>query len=127
VTLDGVDLGTWDKRSGGAVDSNELTYQPGAMAPRISLGGALALANVTVARLYDLSRDQAKVHWMITRVGKGRVVIKQIPLDNDGNNTGQQPITWQGVLKALTPPEVDSTANDHAEITLEVVPDGYVT
>ena len=39
VTVDGRDLGTWDKCEGGEVDSDEVTYKPGAMGPVVSLGG----------------------------------------------------------------------------------------
>jgi hypothetical protein len=127
ATLDGVDLGTWDKKDGGDIDSDDVSYKPGGMAPRISLGGTVNVANVTISRLYDLSRDQLNIHWLISRVGKGWIVVKQTPLDNDGNNNGYDPLTYQGVLKRVGPPPVDSEGTDAALLELEFVPAGLVT
>ena|SRR5215471_14233546 len=127
VVLDGQDLGVWDKKTGGEVDSDDTTYKPGGMAPRVSLGGSVNVGNVTLSRLFDLSRDQQIIHWLISRVGKGWLVVKQTPLDQDGNNLGWAPVTYQGVLKTVTPPEVDSTSSDAAELELQMTPSGLVT
>lgn len=125
VAVDDVDLGVWDKLSGGEVDSEETTYKPGAMAPRISLGGSVNVGNVTVSRLFDLQRDGNIVHWLINRAGKGTIVIKKTPLDVDGN-AANKPLTYRGKLKQVNPPEVDSESSDAALIELEMTPAGTV-
>lgn len=125
VTLDGEPLGTFDTLSGGEIDSEETTYKPGAMGARVSLGGSVNIGNVTVAVLYDLSRIHTIVHWMISRVGKGDVVIKKQPLDVDGNVFGR-PLVYSGKLKQVNPPEHDSESSDAARVELEVVPVGTV-
>ena len=128
VVVDDVDLGTWDKFSGGEVDSEETTYLPGAMGPRVALGGVVNIGSVTVSRLYDLTRDHSGtygVHWLISRAGKGWVVINKQPLDVDGNAFGR-PLVYAGRLKQVNPPEIDSESSDAALIELEVTPAGTV-
>ncbi len=125
VAVDGVDLGTWDTLSGGEVDSEETTYKPGAMAPRISLGGSVNVGNVTVGRLFDVIRDGQIIHWLISRAGKGSIVIKKTPLDVDGNVAGR-PLTYSGKLKQVNPPEHDSNSADAAVLELEMTPAGTV-
>jgi len=125
VTVDGRDLGTWDTFAGGEVDSEETTYKPGGMGERISLGGSVNIGNVTVGVLYDLQRIHTITHWLISRVGKGWVVIKKQPLDADNNAFGDA-LTYQGRLKQVHPPEPDSEASDAAKIELEITPVGTV-
>lgn len=125
VSVDGTDLGTFDTFAGGEIDSEETTYKPGAMGSRISLGGSVNVGNVTVAVLYDLSRIHTVVHWLISRVGKGDVVINKQPLDVDGNVFGR-PLVYKGKLKQVNPPEHDSESSDAARVELEVTPVGTV-
>lgn len=125
VSVDGTDLGTFDKFTGGEVDSDETTYKPGAMAPRVSLGGSVNVGAVTVSRLFDLTRDEPLVHWLISRAGKGQAVVSKQPLDVDGNVNGR-PLVYSGKLKQVNPPEVDSESSDAALIELEITPAGTV-
>jgi hypothetical protein len=126
VSVDGVDLATFDKLTGGQIDSSETTYQLGGMGPRVSLGGHVTPGNVTVEVLYDLQRLHPLVHWLISRVGKGAMVVKKQPLDPDGNAYGR-PITYSGILKQVIPPEVDSETADAALLGLELTTAGTVT
>jgi len=125
VSVDGVDFGIFDKKTGGEVDSSETTYQPGAMGQRISLGGVQEITALTVDRLFDLDRDGQQVHWLMSRVGKGDMVCSVQPLDVDGNVYGR-PMTYKGKLKMVTPPEADSESSDAALISLEMTPAGSV-
>lgn len=125
VSVDGVNLATFDKLSGGEVDSEETTYKPGAMGPRVSLGGSTNIGNVTVSVLYDLTRIHTIIHWLISRVGKGTVVVNKQPLDVDGNAFGR-PLVYSGTLKQVNPPDVDSEASDAALVELEITPVGTV-
>jgi hypothetical protein len=125
VSVDGVDLGTFDKMSGGEVDSDETTYKPGAMGSRISLGGSQNIGTITLSRLYDLTRDHLIVHWLLSRSGKGWAVIRKKSLDVDGNVWGR-PLVYSGRLKMVHPPDPDSTSSTEALIELEVTPTGTV-
>src|SRR5215831_20210442 len=111
VTIDGTQYGTWDVSTGGDVDTTELQYRPGGMGAQISLGGVVTVNALTVGRLYVLERDHVNVHDLLGRVGRGQVVVKKQPLDIDGNAFGR-PLTYNGILKRVTPPEVDSNTAD---------------
>lgn len=126
VSIDGNNLGTFDKMSGGNIDSEELKYRPGAMQPQISLGGSVTVGNVTVSRLYDHSRDHTSVPFLKGRVGKGVAVVRKQPLDVNGAPFGN-PIVYTGKLKALNLPEPDSESDDAALMELEVSTSGMVT
>lgn len=127
VSIDGVKLGVFDVLTGGETDSDELKYRPGGMAPVISLGGVVTVGQLIVSRLYKLQRDHLRVHWLLGRVGKGQAVVTKVVLDPDGNAFGK-PLVTKGVLKRVTPPEVDSNATgDAATIELEITPEGVVT
>jgi len=125
VTCAGRNLGTWDKLTGGEIDSDETTYKPGGMGNRISLGGSVNVGNVTVEKLYDLQNVHAIVHWLLPLVGKATLVVKKQPLDVDGNAWGRA-LVYTGKLKMVTPPEVDSEASDAALLALEMTPVGTV-
>jgi hypothetical protein len=66
------------------------------------------------------------VHWLITRAGKGKVVINKQPLDVDGNVFGTA-LRYTGMLKRVLPPEVDSESSNAALLELEVTPDATVS
>jgi hypothetical protein len=119
VSLDNVSLGVFDKMSGGEIDSEETKYKPGAMAPQVSLGGSVTVNNVTVSRLYVLSRDKAIEATLKSRVGKGAVKVTKQSLDTDGNAFGT-PLVYSGVLKQVTFPEPDSESSAAALVALEV-------
>jgi hypothetical protein len=118
VIIDGANTGVWDKLSGGEVDSEETKYKPGGMAPEVSLGGSVSIGNVTVDRGYDPLRDD--VHALAARVGKADVTVIAKPLDQDRNPFGR-PRTYQGKLKALTPPDIDADGgNEVARVAIEI-------
>lgn len=125
VRIDGTDTGVWDKLSGGEIDSEETKYKPGGMAAAVSLGGSVEVGNVTVSRLYVLDRDHTVIKTWINRVGKANVVVTKQSLDVDGNSFGA-PLVYQGTLKTVTPPEVDSESNDAALVEIEVTCSGTV-
>jgi hypothetical protein len=126
VRVAGRNLGTFDVKTGGETDTDELTYKPGGMAPQVSLGGIPKIGQLIVHRMYTLERDQAVGHWLLTQVGRGHTVVQQQPLDPDKNAYGK-PFTYDGVLKRVTLPEVDSNATEAALIELEVTINGGVT
>jgi hypothetical protein len=115
--------GVWDKLSGGAVDSEEFKYSPGGMADQVSLGGRVTTDNVTVSRLYRLSRDHGIAQKLINAVGKARVIITKLPLDVNGNAGGIKPITYQGTLKRVAFPDHDSESSAAGLLELEITTD----
>jgi hypothetical protein len=120
-----LDLGVWDKRGGGAIDSEETRYNPGGMAPAVSLGGRKTVENVTVSRLYRIVRDHSRMtQRMINGVGRAEMIVKQQPMEITGGPSGLPQIVWKGTLKRVTVPEHDSESNDAALIELEMTVEG---
>lgn len=111
-------LGTWDAKEGGEIDSEENKYKPGGMADEISMGGTKTVGNLTFRRYYDWARDDPILGWMIARVGNGRATPGVQMLDIHGNPQGGL-LTYGGTLKTVTPPDLDSTSNDPAMLSVE--------
>lgn len=123
VVYQGNTTGFWDKKSGGAVDSDDNKYYPGAMAAPISLGGRKTTDNVTLQRIYDRDEDHLLLPKLIEGAGKSRVKITQRPYDQDGNGYGDK-ITYNGILKRVQPPDVDSESGSAAMLEIEVTISG---
>jgi hypothetical protein len=125
VTIDGEDTGLWEKKTGGAVDSDDTKIYPGGRKAPESLGGKQLPENVTLTRTFFLDRDLPRIKVWMNRAGKGRVVIKDQALDADDNVFGA-PLVQSGKLKMVTPPERDSEGSDAAQVVIEVSIDGTV-
>lgn len=125
VVIDGNPTGVWDQKSGGMMDSAETKFRPGGMAQELTLGGAQTLENVTVARLFNLSRDLPMVKGWYARAGKAPVQVVEQFLDEDGNAYGS-PVTYSGKLKSVAIPEHDSESEDPALVELEITVAGPV-
>jgi hypothetical protein len=120
----GRDLGVWDKMTGGQVDSDETRYNPGGMAPPVSLGGRKTVENIVVSRLYRLARDHDIVQDFINWSGRARVIVSKQPLDIEGNVYGR-PIVYNGTLKRYSTPDVDSESSAAGMVEIEVTIEGY--
>jgi len=119
LMVDGLGYGIWDKKTGGELDSDELKYHPGGMAPVISLGGKKLPGNITLQREYDGDNDGSNVAVLFPKVGSARATVKQNTLDFDGNSYGKQ-IVWKGILKKVSVPDVDSEGNAAALMEIEI-------
>ncbi|MBJ7347294.1 MAG: hypothetical protein JHC87_01840 [Thermoleophilaceae bacterium] len=121
VTVGGVDLKYFDKRTGGLADSEETKYSPGGGEDDRSLGGRPIHNNCTVTREWIPERDAALMSDLRAACGnpdKGHMVITQQPLDADGGKL-DDPTVYTGTLKSVLGPEADSTASGAALLTLE--------
>jgi hypothetical protein len=121
VTLNSADLGVWDKKTGGEVDSEETKYRPGGMAPPVALGGSRETTNVELERLFK--PDSEALGTLFAQAGRGTVGISQQPLDANGNPFGR-PIVYTGVLKKVSAPEHDSESSDATMVAIEVTVNG---
>ena len=120
VTVDNITIpDSFDKMTGGAVDSEETKYKPGGMQPQVSLGGSVTTDNVVVSRLFRLERDIDIVNTLKGRVGKGNVTVKKQSLTVDGEPKGT-PLTYNGKLKRIGFPEPDSESSGAALFEIEV-------
>lgn len=118
--------GVWDKMSGGDMDSSEQKFYPGGMQSPISLGGRPTVPNLVVQRLYRLGRDHDVIQKMFDCVGRSRCTVSKQPLDINGNVYGR-PIVFNGTLKRVKPPDVDSETNTAGLLEIEVTIDGFPT
>lgn len=119
-----VNLGVFDKKSGGELDSDDIKYYPGGMVPPISLGGKRTTGNVTLQRLYDRIDDHDKINTLFLAAGKGQIKIAQRPMDPDGHEYGKS-IQYVGTLKRVSVPETDSESTSAAMLEIEVGIAGY--
>lgn len=120
------DFGVWDTFSGGDVDSDQTQYYPGGMAPPVALGGRKTSGNVTVSRLYRLERDHDRMQFLIDAASKSSMRVARQPLDLNGNKYGKA-LIYRGILKHVTPPDLDSQQSGPALLSLEMSIDGYPT
>jgi hypothetical protein len=121
-----INYGVWDKMSGGALQAGATSYNPGGMAPPVSLGGRKTVTNVTVSRLYRLGRDHDVLQQLLDSVGKSDMTVIKQPMDIDGNVYGR-PIVYKGKLDRVSTPDVDSESSSAGLIELELVVEGYPT
>lgn len=119
VHLNGNSYGVWDKKTGGAVDSDDIKYYPGGMVPPISLGGKVTTDNITLQRNYDRVDDHDRINTLLDAAGKGIVTVSQRPMDPDGHEYGRS-IVWNGKLKRVEVPDVDSESTTASLVTIEV-------
>ena|SRR5215472_9944704 len=115
----GNNMGLWDKKTGGDVDSDEVTYYPGGMVDRISLGGRVTYTNITLQRIYDGVVDGGAINDLLSGVGKATCEIHQRAMDINGQAYGKS-VVWIGKLKRCRVPDVDSEATAAALIELEI-------
>lgn len=113
-----LDLGIWDKLTGGEVDSEETKYKPGNMGASIVIGGSITVNNVVISKLYTGNEQMAALMGM---AGRGAMTVTKAPLDINGAPIGGVAATvYHGILKTVTPPEVDSESSSAAMISLEL-------
>jgi len=111
--------GFWDKKTGGELDSDEVKYYPGGTDQSVTLGGRITPGNVTLQRLFDRQDDSPRIPELFQAVGKRDATVTQRPLDKDGNPTGRR-IVWNGTLKRVLIPDVDSEATSAALLEVEI-------
>lgn len=124
INLEGRDLGIFDKREGGEIDSEENKYPPGGLQAEISLGGRRVYGEMTCSRYYDRERDHPIRGWLHSLVGSGRASIGVTPLDFHANPAAGGPTVHTGTLKTFTMPDVDSESGDAALLALAFTIDG---
>lgn len=120
AAINGVDLGVFDRRSGGGTSANNPKHTPGsAPSSRVALGGARETEDVTVSRDFVATRDHDLIRQFRPLCGLAEMTVSQVPLDKDGREFGR-PDIWTGVLASISTPEYDGAA-DAGMATFEIV------
>lgn len=120
-----VSLGTFERRSGGAVSATDVKFRPGGSPTETSLGGSRTTENVTISRVFDLDRDNELLKRLASVVGQAKVTVSQQPMTADYVPRGT-PTIWSGILIKATPPEADSGGNATSMMELEVSTSGSI-
>jgi hypothetical protein len=113
LSVNGVDYGVWDKKTGGDVQATITKHRPGGMGDEETYGGQPETTDVVLTRVKKRrDRDDiAKIRTLRTLVGIARAVVVEQPLDQDKNAWGD-PTVYNGVVMRVSGADVDSTAND---------------
>ena len=122
VFTEELDLGVWDKFSGGDIDSDDTKYRAGGRAPEESLGGTRTVSNVTMARLFRIERDFDLIQTLVDGAGSKDVQITRSYLDPSGtpvNSPAMGNVVYLGKLKAFKQPEHDSNSSDASLCEIE--------
>lgn len=121
-----VDIGIFDKMTGGEVDSDNTTYRPGNMGDPVDMGGTRTVSNVVVSRLARLGGDLASTAVMrrVRGAGNARMRVSKQPLTIEGVKEGGA-IVYNGTLKRVAFPEVDSESTSAGLIELEMTIKGF--
>jgi len=119
-----IDYGTFDKMSGGEVDSDQAQYYPGGMEPPVALGGRRTTGNVTVSRNIRIGRDWPVIGQLNQGVGRSKMIVTKHIMSIEGG-LQPRPLVYTGVLKRVTPAEVDSESSSAGMLELEMAPEGF--
>jgi hypothetical protein len=122
LTVDARDCGVFMAREGGKVDSESKAIFPGGGERQVALGSSQSIDSVTLTGFQALEKREL-VDWLETRVGRGRAVCSEQPLDTDNIAFGA-PKVWTGVVKSVERADSDANSSDHSEFKVEVTPDG---
>lgn len=122
ATLDGVPLGEFETRGGGATSAPDLEKRrPGGMRPEVVRPtGLRTTSDVTISRQLLLERDWDFIRLGHQRVNAGILVVNEQPLDTTGAPWGR-PLTFTGVLSNVEPNEVDANAGGARTFELSAV------
>jgi hypothetical protein len=120
ATLDGVPLGEFETKSGGAVSAELTKRRPGGMSAEKVYAGQPTAGDVVIARVYERERDHDLVRLCYGRAGKGVVTISEQALDDNGVPWGR-PTTWVGRLGNVEPSEANANSNDVRTFELTAV------
>lgn len=118
VKVVGVDEYFANKTGGNiAADTNKV-YDGGSLIPDV-MSSPAEVDNITVARAFDLIRDEAMVTLMRGRVGKWRTTVSVTPTDEDLVAVGKPVVYANALLVGFTEIEVDASSGDAATFELE--------
>lgn len=117
-------LGIFEDRKGGNSDSGSVTYNKGAMGPRLAMGGREEPAPVTITRLFD---DEVAAYEGEVRQRVGRAVMKitEQALDDEGQAVGPA-VTWTGKLKNYHLLDYNAEGTAAKQVELELVVESVV-
>lgn len=118
VHVDGID-GYWSKKTGADVKSaTNKVYDGGSLVPDV-IAAPAEVGDIVLTRPFDPDRDQTVVNLLKRRIGQWTTTISVTPTEADLSIAKVAGDTYpNALLIALTPPEVDASSGDAAELVL---------
>jgi hypothetical protein len=104
-----VNLGIFDKRTGGDVQATAAKHRPGGWVSEKSYASLPTYTDVVINRVYERDRDHEMLRTLDNRAGRSMITVTEQPLDPDGHAWGN-PITWRGRLLQIKHGDYDSTS-----------------
>lgn len=117
VVVDGIQLGTFDTKTGGAAMAKGNKHRPGGMGVEKSYVSLPSYSDMKLTRVYELARDHELARRLYGRSGVASASVTEQPLDANGVPYGN-PIVYSGRFLGINPGDVDS--NSEAPKMLEV-------
>ena len=109
---------SWDTFEGGDIEPEMQNFNPGGMAPAVSMGGLRKRAPVVLTRQWD-STLRGMYLALDSAAGIRDATVTVSTLRNDKSREGN-PIVYTGVLGKVTPPKRESTTSTPAMLTVEI-------
>jgi hypothetical protein len=121
VVVDGVQLGTFDTKTGGDAQAKGNKHRPGGMGPEKSYVSLPSYSDMKLTRVYELARDHELVRLLFGKAGIVRASVTEQPLDANGVPFGN-PLVYTGRFLGINPGDDDSTseAPKMLELSIEV-------
>jgi len=101
---------TFDKFSGGDVQSTINKHRPGGMGPEISFLALPTYADVTISKAWNTGTDNVLWEDLTTIIGNTIAQVTVQPLDDGGNSWGSATVYTGRINKAM-PGGTDSNSN----------------
>jgi hypothetical protein len=115
VTVDNV---AWDTFEGGDIEPEMQNFNPGGMAPAVSMGGLRKRSMITLTRNWDSTLRGAYLG-LDGAAGIAPATVTISTLQADGTREGN-PRVYTGVLGKVTPPKFESTSSAPAMLSVEI-------
>jgi len=122
----GNDIGVFDQKEGGEIDSDDSVFRPGGMHAAYSLGGPVTVTNLILRRNYRKQRDHEKSRYYILAVGRYGAKITGQPLDHAGHAFGT-PFIYLGKVKRVAFPTADGNSGEASMLEIEFTIDDVPT
>jgi len=119
LSINGINYGVWDKRSGGEAVAKELKYRPGGMGNEVAYTTLPSPTTVTVSRVMENDRDWEFFRNIAQVAGRLGASVSEQPLDNDGNPWGN-PVVYSGIYLGVKQGNVDWTSDNPRMIEIDV-------
>ena len=119
VTVDGQQLGIFDKKTGGDVQAKGNKHRPGGMGPERSYVSLPVYSDLKVNRVYERTRDHELVRTLIGKAGIVNASISEQPLDANGVVFGA-PLIYTGRFLGVNQGDADSTSENPRMFELDI-------